>query len=230
MRLVHIPVVNLVLILYTVYGCTGCTGQNTFPTCHHCHNYVAYGCTNDNKIGYANDYYVLDGRRGNAPPGHCSIWDTMITSHHCFIWDTMMPVPHENYVVTAQFYPLHGDTLNSDMIGYNGLVFNQQDEHNYDFFHVRILPGRMCYVRGCMTSASHTLYPASTHDCINRPQQKTWFTLRAEISGNSVTAFIDGVVAETFTAYHPRMGRAAVMVWNGNNNVVLFKNFNVLSL
>ena len=207
-------------------GCTGCTGhmcqgccsadENMSPACHLRHNYVAYGCANGNKIGCAYDYFVLDGRHDNA------------VSWHCTVRDTAMTIPQGNYVVTAQFYNLHGDPLGTQTIGHIGLVFNEQDERNYDFYYIRIHANRICYVVGYMTNGSYSI--SHQTDCINRPEQKTWFTLRAEISGNSVTAFIDGVIAETFTAHYPRMGRAAVMIWNTYNNVAFFKDFSVFPL
>ena len=193
-----------------------CSNQNVLYICPFRHSYVAHACANGNEIGHTNDYYVLDGRQGAT------------VSHHCLIWDTLMPVPQDNYMVTAQFYNLHGRLSASQMQGFPGLVINRQDERNYDYFYIRVHSSMQCYVRGYMTNGVHR-HPL-IKDCINQPQQKTWFTLSAKISGTTIKVFIDGVLVDTFVSQHPRTGKAAVMLWNGYDNVAFFKDFNILPL
>lgn len=85
-----------------------------------------------------------------------------------------------------------------------------------------------CYAIGYVSNGN--LVSAIDGSCANRPSGGVWFTVRVEVSSDkSVNVFLNNVLVRSLTAHYNTKGRGGVLVANGNNNIVQFKNFNVAS-
>ena len=64
-------------------------------------------------------------------------------------------------------------------------------------------------------------------DCVNRPAQQTWFTLKVKVISTVAWVYLDGVITTSFTPHYPLTGNAAVFVWTGYNNIAFFKHYKI---
>ena len=190
-------------------------------------HYKARGCAYQDEISQTGDYYVIDGRDTGVVTGGsssiCRMWqDKQIKTDH---------IATNMYSIQVTLYNLYGSVGDyfGETAGHLGLFFNAQaGSDNYDYAYVRIHTSSECFQSGYTTNGRQN--QAQQHACINRPRGKKWFTLKLDVTADTVTAHIDGVIIGRFNPRYSLNPSGGVMTWKSHNNVAYFKNLLILPL
>lgn len=113
-------------------------------------------------------------------------------------------------------------------VGHPGIGFNVQDIDNMDIVFFRTHSGA---ILNSGTIKNKVFAQARVKILVtSRPPAKAWFHVTAEVTTSSVKLLLDGAHATTFATSFPLNKRGAVIVRNGYDNSVKFRNFRIASL
>ncbi|CAH3178162.1 unnamed protein product, partial [Porites evermanni] len=118
--------------------------------------------------------------------------------------------------------------------GHLGVFLNAEDQDNYDFVYFRPHSSSLCFQTGYVYKGQPKFDGAKSASCPNGPPKGAeWFNIRVVVSKNSNPAgegkvYLKGTLVTSFNLRHPIRKRGGVLVANGYNNVVYYKNFKLL--
>ncbi|XP_048590626.1 uncharacterized protein LOC116613216 [Nematostella vectensis] len=160
--------------------------------------------------------YTLHGTNGAWPgSGFCrALYDEVIAG--------------SGYTISADFYNVRGrSSSQSSGVGHLGIMFNAKDLNNFDFIYFR-----PHWVNGCVQPGyvqTNVVHTTSTFPCSNGPPATgTWFNIKVVVAGSQARVYRDGVLVRTISGHFSALASGGVVVANGYDNVIEFKNFNVV--
>lgn len=132
----------------------------------------------------------------------------------------------------AAAYQLHVELWNDDSdsginSGSLGVMYNVQDEDNYDFVYFRIATAVGCYqtghvVAGVRTDVTSDICPSGP------PAGQEWFSVTMEVSDSTASIKLNGELVVLASTNFPTTRRAGVLVANGDNNVIAYRKFQMI--
>ncbi|CAH3178160.1 unnamed protein product, partial [Porites evermanni] len=136
-----------------------------------------------------------------------------------------------SYQLSVDIYNFIGrDGVN---FGHPGVLLNAEDQDNYDFVYFRPHSSSGCFQTGYVYKGQPKFDGAKSASCPNGPPKGAeWFNIRMVVSNSTpageVKVYLKGALVTSFNPRYPIRKRGGVLVANGYNNVVYYKNFKFL--
>ncbi|KAL9964960.1 hypothetical protein ACROYT_G028677 [Oculina patagonica] len=114
--------------------------------------------------------------------------------------------------------------------GHLGVIYNVVDENNFDMVYFRPHEQQSrCYQLGYVLNGNKVA--TTKGSCPNGNQSGgVWFSVRVEVnSDKSVDIYLNNDLMTSLTANFDTQGRGGVMVQNGYENIIQFRNFNLIN-
>lgn len=136
-----------------------------------------------------------------------------------------------SYEITADLYNFIG--RNSVNVGHPGLFFNAEDEDNYDFVYFRPHSPGGCFQTGYLFKGQPKFDSAKSSSCpTGPPKGAEWFTVKVVVSNatpaGEVKVYLKGTLVTSFNPRYPIKRHGGVLVANGYQNVIYYRNFKIL--
>ncbi|KAL9974432.1 hypothetical protein ACROYT_G011462 [Oculina patagonica] len=116
--------------------------------------------------------------------------------------------------------------------GHPGVLFNAEDQDNYDFVYFRPHSVSGCFQTGYVQNGQPKFDGAKSSTCPNGPPKGAeWFNVKVTVStatpAGEVKVHLNGTLVTSWNPRYPIKNRGGVLVANGYNNVVYYKNFHI---
>eukprot|EP00795_Rhopilema_esculentum_P008279 gene8279-14236_t len=172
-----------------------------------------YNCRSYYRI--SDEYYRLDAKDGTWPDsGFCkAIREESISSN--------------SYAISASLFNQRGFT-GTPQTGYLGLLFNAQDQYNFDFVYFR--PGSFggCYNTGFVQNTNINWVNAKIGACPGGQfKGAVWNNVTVYVRGDDVSVELDGKHLVSTKAHFPTRAVGGVILGNGVDGVASFKYYKV---
>eukprot|EP00794_Sanderia_malayensis_P012108 gene12108-13359_t len=172
-----------------------------------------YTCNSYHQL--SEKYYRLDSEYGSWPDsGFCkAISKDSVNS--------------ENYAITAGLFNQRGSS-GTPQSGVLGLMFNAQDQYNFDFVYFKPLSLGGCYTTGFVQNTNINWVNSKIGSCPGGPfKGAAWNNVTVYVREDDVTITLDGKHLVSTKAHFPSRSVGGIIVGNGIHNVASFKNYNV---
>ncbi|PFX15049.1 hypothetical protein AWC38_SpisGene20743 [Stylophora pistillata] len=112
-------------------------------------------------------------------------------------------------------------------VGHLGVMYNVADESNFDVAYFRPHENNRCYQVGYVVNGRWMKVRASS--CPNGPAGGlAWFTVRVMVNSNKTTdIYLNNGLVTSVASYFGTVGRGGVLVANGYENIIRFRNFSL---
>ncbi|KAL9964962.1 hypothetical protein ACROYT_G028679 [Oculina patagonica] len=109
--------------------------------------------------------------------------------------------------------------------GHLGVMYNINDENNFDFVFFRPHSQANCYQLGYALNGNVVFTTKAS--CPNgSPRGGVWFNVTLEVSSDkSVNIYLNNDLVTSLTVHFDLKGRGGVLTQNGYKNIIQFRNF-----
>jgi len=177
------------------------------------YRFSVYNCKSYHRV--SSEYYRLDAKHGAWPDsGFCKAIRTE-------------EISHSSYAISTSLFNQRGFTGTANT-GYLGVMFNAQDQYNFDFVYFR--PGSFggCYNTGFVQNTVINWVNSKIGACPGgRFSGGVWHNVTVYVRGDDVSIELDGKHLVTTKAHYPNRAVGGVILGNGVDGVASFKYYRV---
>lgn len=165
------------------------------------------------------DFVKLDAGLGTWPnDGFCQI---------AFLKDAGQST---NYQLTVKLYNFMG--RDQQNFGHPGVLFNTEDQDNYDFVYFRPHSTSGCFQTGYVYKGKPKFDQSKSGTCPSGPPKGAeWFIVKVTVStatpAGEAKVYLNGNLVVSWNPRYPVKNRGGVLVANGYKNVVYYKDFQI---
>jgi TPR repeat protein len=177
--------------------------------------YQSKACGPQNMIQKTPDYFSLFATGARWPQdGFCAVFNNL-------------EMTKNSYSASVELY---NENSNG---GHPGIMYNAQDINNYDFVYFRPHSIGGCYQTGSVIDGELNWTNKVSSSCNGPLSSETWFTVKVVVQEDKDTVeiyFNEKLMTNTQKMNLPRHAGAGVIVANGYENTIRFRNLEVVPL
>lgn len=158
------------------------------------------------------DYFILDAKHGKWPQ------NTFCMA----VAKTKVSGPY--YFMAVEIF-MQG-TLPGRETDYAGIIFNVENENNYEFVYLTPHGYKFCFKAGFVLNGEIQWASVIEGKCVGfQPKSGVWIQLEVTVSNEDAMISLEGRHLITYRPHYPATGKGGVIVGNGFRNVLTFRNF-----